>query len=235
MDLKTLVGSITIATTGLTACNNTGGAVDPAPPPLQCLDASKPLYASGYLQGMTIHVEVSSLQAASELTYSEWIGMTSVFAVTGGTLISVTNGSGGNLDIAIDLPALPASGSFTVQGTIQIGSTTCAVEQTFTFVTTGDAGAVKVSALDDVLPLRSRVPATIVVLNQRERALELRPDGASAGSRVTWTATAGSVAVQSDGGATWRLPDEPGVYQIELLVERGDEGLALDTLTLEVT
>jgi hypothetical protein len=32
----------------------------------------------------------------------------------------------------------------------------------------------------------------------------------------------------------WQLPGEPGLYQAELFVDHGQEGFALDTLTLEV-
>lgn len=32
----------------------------------------------------------------------------------------------------------------------------------------------------------------------------------------------------------WTLPEEPGVYQAELLVDYGPDGLAVDTVMLEV-
>jgi hypothetical protein len=228
---KTLVGSITIATAGLTTCNNTGGAVDPAVQPVPCPDASMPLEATGNVSGSTLTVEVVYV-ADRRL---EWAGTPTVSNVTGGTLVSVSiaPSSPHTVNVTIQLAGTPANGSFTLTGSVG-SSFQCAVSQTLTF-SVGDAGGVVVSSLEDTLPLRSREPATIVVVNRNVGAVELRPTGAEVGARVTWTATAGNVAVKADGGATWELPREPGLYQIELLVERGDDGLALDTLTLEVT
>jgi hypothetical protein len=64
--------------------------------------------------------------------------------------------------------------------------------------------------------------------------VELRATGAAPSERVAWTPTAGAVELAADGRARWRLPSEPGVYQVEMLIDRGDDGFSLDTLALEV-
>ena len=33
----------------------------------------------------------------------------------------------------------------------------------------------------------------------------------------------------------WRLPSEPGLYQAELVIDYGPQGLSFDTLALEVS
>jgi hypothetical protein len=229
MDLKVLVGTITIATTGLTTCNNTGGSVDPPPSPLVCNDAGGgTVSATASLSGSTLTVTVTFLGNGS------WIGKPTVTDVAGAKLVSVTAEPQSNqLPVELDVTSMPATGSFTLHGQVSDGTTTCALERTFTF-STSDGGGIEVSELDRTLPLRVGVPAAIVLTSREGRAVRLAPRGAGAGSRVTWTATAGHVAVHGDGGATWTLPAEPGLYQVELLVER-DDVLALDTLALEVT
>jgi hypothetical protein len=233
MDLKALVGSVTIATTGLTTCNNTGGAVDPPPPPLVCTDSGPgPIAAMGTVAGSTLTVV-----ASSNSYMSRWKAQPAVSGVTGGTLGKVTWDPSTNLSsltIVISLSGTgPTSGSLTIDGTLFDGVTDCPVHQTLQF-SVAAGGNVTVSLLEDALPLRSLVPASILVLNREGPAVDLAPMGASAGARVTWSATAGRLVVHQDGRATWSLPSEPGLYQIELLVERGEDGLAIDTLAMEV-
>jgi hypothetical protein len=244
MDLKTLVGTVTIATTGLTTCNNTGGAVDPPPPPLQCSDGgTHMLAATGSVDNNTLTVRVSWAKIGE---YADWKVAPTITNVTGGTLESVTlpsSTAGGSAHEAVVVISLASgtsadsgatpSGTFTLAGTISGETGECPVQQDFTFVV--DKTGVVVAELEDTLPLRSREPAAIVLARRSGHDVHLTPAGAKSGARVTWTATAGSVVVHADGGATWTLPAAPGLYQIELLVERGEEGLALDTLAFEVT
>ncbi len=228
MDLKTLVGTITIATTGLTSCG-TGGTVDPPPSPLMCSSVGgSNLSATATVSGSKVHVTVSY----EGIGY--WQSAPALSNVTGGKAGAVTlSTTTGPAEFDIDLKgAPPTKGGFTLKGKVTNGQTTCSVERTFTFSVSG--GAVMVAELDDALPLRAGELATIVVMNRDERAVHLHPRGAAEGSRVTWTATAGHVAVRDDGGATWTLPEERGLYQVELVVERG-EMLAVDTLAIEVT
>jgi hypothetical protein len=54
------------------------------------------------------------------------------------------------------------------------------------------------------------------------------------GERVAWAPTVGAVKVSDAGHARRRLPPEPGVDQVEMLIDRGGEGSSLDTLAIEV-
>jgi hypothetical protein len=228
---KTLmVSGVAVATLGLSTCKD-GGAVDPAPPPLDCTVVGKgdTLSASGALIGQNLRVTITNQSDGS------WQAIPTVSNVVGGTLVDVINdpANTGAIIVEITLDSdTTVTGAFTLNGTLTgFEGETCAVTRTFTF-SIGDGGVTV--ALDDRLPLGSKERASIVVMRREGREVELHAAGAKTGA-VGWTATGGAVDARAHDKVTWRLPEEPGLYQIELLVDRGREGLSVDTLTLEVT
>ncbi len=52
---------------------------------------------------------------------------------------------------------------------------------------------------------------------------------------MPWRMMSGGEVVTAEGGSlTWRLPDTPGIYQAEVILDYGDDGFSIDTLQLEV-
>lgn len=49
-----------------------------------------------------------------------------------------------------------------------------------------------------------------------------------------WRVTAGTLERVGVVGAVWYLPSEPGFYQVEVVVDRGERGFGFDALALEV-
>ncbi len=228
-----MVGTVTLATVGLSACKDTGGAVDPAPTPFQC-DSGEPgasLTATGFVSGSTLTIVVTTGNSVT------WKGTPTVTSAMGATLDGVIVSSDqtqATITLQLASPTT-TTGTVTVQGTVSEFGSDCPVTRTFMFTRgAGDGGSVTVAELDDTLPLERRDPATIVVLARRGRDVDVTAKGATGTSRIEWTPSAGMLTAHADGRVTWRLPPEPGLYQLELLVDHGRQGLAIDTLTLEV-
>jgi hypothetical protein len=51
---------------------------------------------------------------------------------------------------------------------------------------------------------------------------------------VEWSVSGSERIEESGERLRWRLPAEPGLYQVEVAVDYGDEGIALDAMTFEV-
>lgn len=231
---------VSMATVGLTMCNS-GGAVDPAPSPLVCRDGGNDEFgANGTVSGSMLTLRVNAQES--------WKGTPSLSNVVGATVVSIAilpNSNVGQVTIILDVSGGDAgdaggpstSGSFTLKGEITDGNVTCAVSHDFKWSISN--GNVQIAALDDPLPLRRRDPASIEMMGRVDLPsgggeVQLRATGAGPKDSVTWTATDGSLA-QDEGTVRWTLPSEPGLYQIEVLVDRGSDGVALDTLVMEVT
>lgn len=217
---------LAVATAGLTTCDGIG-AVDPAPEPLVCDDVSKgqALSATGTYDGTTLSIT---------LNYSDfygWDAAPTVAALSGMTIDSVDSTELYAIQITATFDAGATTGQFEVSGKTSDGETTCDVVRVFTV--TVDGTAVEITRRED-LPLAPRRHASIEMLRRDGLEVDLRASGAAAGERVAWTPTAGAVEVSETGHARWRLPPEPGVYQVEMLIDRGDEGFSLDTLAIEV-
>lgn len=228
---KTLmVGGVAVATLGLSTCID-GGAVDPAPGPLDCNAVGKGqrFNATGTLVDTELKIDIITGDG-------RWKEAPQVSNVTGATLTNITFDSADSGLVTVVLgvdPTTATSGSFTISGTLTgYEGETCPATRTFNF-TLGDGG-VTVASRDHALPLGTRDRAAIVVTRREGREVVLHAKGAPANAAIGWTATAGAIDAHGKDGATWRLPEEPGLYQIELLVDRGKEGLSIDTLTLEV-
>lgn len=219
-------GSVALATVGLTTCDY--GAVDPAPPPLQCSAAvgagDTLVVTNATVAGTQLSAEIGHQGVAS----AWWDALPVVTNVVGGALVSVVVQDGYPAVVTIDLGAATGSGSFTLAGTLTDGTNTCAVSRTFDFEVTAQGATVA----EVVLPLGDRRPAGIVVVRREDHEVELGAAG-SGPAKLTWAATGGTLTADGER-ARWRLPKEPGLYQVELVVER-ESGLAVDTLTLEVS
>ena len=221
---------ITVATAGLSTCNN-NGAVDPAPPPLTCdanTQAGGTMSATGSLSGSDLTITLSHSSNAS------WQGTPQVDQVTGATLGGVTQGTGGTLTVTLTLASpTTTSVSFRFNGTLQgYGSGTCAVTRTFQVTISGTN--VTVAAIDR-LPLGESQRLTIDLLRQHGGEVELAARGATMSATLEWSVTGGSLTALPAGGVRWALPREPGIYQIELAADHGRLGVSFDTLTLEVS
>jgi hypothetical protein len=236
---KKKMGGVALATLGLSTCNN-NGAVDPAPPPLVCPEVAKgePLSASATLSGTELKVQIDIF----DLLSGAWVDRPSVTDLMGATLkdVALDAGKGRALvTLTLDAPN-QKRGAFTVKGEVtDYSGKRCPVERRFTF--TIEQSGVIVAQAGRALPLSAREPVTIALAGRQGGVVELRAEGAGPGARLSWTATAGQLdASGSDPGpgpgiVRWTLPDEPGLYQVEVLADRGDAGVTLDVLTLEVT
>lgn len=219
---------LAVATAGLTTCDGIG-AVDPAPPPLQCDDVSKgqDVSATGTWDGQVLTV---TLQTTNDWGYG-WSDAPTVSAVSGLAINDVDASDLYSVQVEMTFDAGATTGQFEVKGKFAGGDVTCDVTRVFTVTLNGNDVEI---ALRDEIPLAPRRHASIEMLRRDGLDVELRVKGAAPEERVAWTPTAGAVEVGPDGVARWRLPPEPGVYQVEMLIDAGDEGFTLDTLALEV-
>jgi hypothetical protein len=171
----------------------------------------------------------------SDSAEASWAGTPTVSNFNGVTsgMAALESPNVGPVIVTLTLASGATSGSFQLSGTLQgFGSSpACGVTRVFHFDISG--GAVTV-AVQDALPLGARDRAAILVMRREGREVVLHASGAPAGAAVGWTATGGALEKHAADRVTWRLPEEPGLYQMELLVDRGREGFSVDTLTLEV-
>jgi len=224
--------SVALATSGLSNCHD-NGAVDPLPPPLQCstVDSGQSLTATATLDGDTVDVVIANGVPAS------W-RVDAVSDVSGGTLVSVQvpEQGFGPLTVRLGLAgAEPGEITFTVRATITgFSGEVCSVVRTFR-VTVSDSG-VQVSLRDaDTLPLPARQHAEIVLARREGRVVRLEVSTPWEGIRSeSWSVSHGTLDADGGPAVHWTLPAEPGVYQAELVLDFGPEGLAFDTLLLEV-
>lgn len=219
-------GVVTVATAGLSTCN-CNGAVDPAPPPLVCSEVAggEELFATAELNGTTMTVTIYSN------VDGDWQdGSVKVTDPMGVTVTSV-DPTGAHFELELASPTT-TSGSFIFSGTLEdyVG-TICPVTRKYTF--TIESSDVMLAIARPPLPLSHRDVAQILIADRKGHEVELAAQ--TGGGRVVWSATGGQVEERGAGKIAWRLPREPGLYQIELVVDHGQSGLSFDTLTLEVT
>jgi hypothetical protein len=226
---------IAAATAGLSNCQNScGTVVDPAPPPLICSDVAsgQSLQASARQDLDSITVSVRAMG-----NISNW-QITRVGDPVGGTISGTTlpKGAADSLVIALRLAAPSTRIDFTVEGVLTgYRNETCSIKRTF-HVSFGATGVQVAETNLDSLPLSARHGAQIAVLGRDGRTLLLEARTQYGGAHhVSWEVTGGEL----DGGvarrARWTLPTVPGIYQAELLLDYGADGIAFDTLMLEVT
>ncbi|MFQ5678750.1 MAG: hypothetical protein ACE5HP_04760 [Gemmatimonadota bacterium] len=219
------------ATTGCSGCND-NGAVDPPPPPLQCdqVNEGQTLRASASVQGTSLDVTIdhqASRQGWRSVSITEVQGATLSGLRIAGTRVNVT--------LALE-SATTSQGSFKLEGELQgpMEGSTCTVRRTFNF--TISDGTVEVAVLSDgTLPLAARQRAEILLVAQDGRRVEVKGRTPYLGPRrFAWTISAGRVLEAEGDRLVWEVPPGPGFYQVELVVDYGDDGLALDTLAFEV-
>lgn len=222
--------TIALATATLTTCNK-DGAVDPAPPPADCnVPSTTELDGYGYKDGSGDLV--ISLSSPGEAKYSS----TMITDVMGATLVSVSPHREYVIEIRLrPNPPSATSGTFHVKTTVKDSKmATCSVEKSFTFTITSSGVTVRNTRVAQ-LPLTVRYPASIAMVGHDGHTLELAGRTGYRGAHTThWSVNAGVIEAQSGDRLRWRLPDEPGLYQVELVIDYGEGGFAIDHMTFEV-
>ena len=227
---------IAAATTGLSTCQNScGTVVDPAPPPLICSDVAsgQSLQASATQDADLITVSVRVTGAVTN-----W-QITRVGDPVGGTITTTTLPKAVLNPLVVVLrPATPSMVQidFSVEGVLTgYRNETCNIKRTF-HVSIGPTGVQVAETNLDSLPLSARHGAQIAVLRREGHTLLLEARTQYGGPHlVSWEVTGGELEGPVARRAQWTLPTVPGIYQAELLLDYGADGIAFDTLMLEVT
>jgi hypothetical protein len=224
--------TIALATASLTTCNK-DGAVDPAPPPTDCSQPSTTMLdAYGYLMSGDLNVTVSIRSGG----YARFSG-TQVQDPMGLTIVDAPASSTGSIQLKLrPNPPGTTTGSFRLTSTITDDKgATCGVDKTFTFSIM--SGNVQITSRHiSSLPLDVRYPASIALSRHEGSVLELKARSGYAGAKhVEWTVSDGVIESQAGDELRWRLPDAPGLYQVELVIDYGEGGFAIDHMTFEVS
>ena len=227
---------IAAATAGLSTCQNScGTVVDPAPPPLICSDVAsgQSLQAAGKRDGDLVAV---SVRATGNI--NDW-QITRVGDPVGGTITATTLPKGAADSLVVVLRPATASTpqiDFSVEGVLTgYPSVTCNIKRTFHVFLSPTSVQIAETNLDS-LPLSARHGAQIAVLSRDGRTLMLEARTRYGGPHhVSWEVTGGDLEGTTARRAQWTLPSVPGIYQAEVLLDYGVDGLAFDTLILEVT
>jgi hypothetical protein len=225
---------VALATSGLSNCNDQG-AVDPPPPPLQCnsVGMGQTLAATATRTADTLDVNVRNTLGSASWQVDR------VTAVSGATLLATrlpAPRSNESLDITLRLESTTTTqASFTVDATLAgLSNETCTVQRTF-IVTISPTGVLVSLADADRLPLAARQRAEIVLAQRDGHVVEMQAKTPWQGDRVTsWFVSDGSLDASSGSTVHWTLPATPGIYQAELVIDFGSDGLAFDMLLLEV-
>lgn len=220
-------GTVTLATLGLSNCNNGGGsAVDPPPPPLKCVDASQGqnLWGAGAVQDSLLTVSLFSNPPVDADTVS-------VTNFTGAKVDSLDGGYPFRLYFTLDSDTTSLV-TFTLSGTFDLDAGPCDFTRVFTV--TIDNGAVQVAQREMTLPLGPGRDVRIELVERDGLRLRLRAAGAVNQDPV-WSVTAGTVERRDDTAILWELPSTSGFYQVELFVDHGDGTFSFDALSFEVS
>ena len=222
-------GTVTLATLGLTSCENgCGGAVDPLPPPpLVCAKAQhgQNLEATGTLEDSTLTVEIHSFD------YYGGVDTVYVTDLVGAALDSLEVGANFfELTLTLDTRSTTQV-TFTLAGTFRLEAGPCDFSRNFTVTITGSD--VKVAHLQRELPLGMGRDLRIELVERDGRRVRLRPAGAASEVPI-WSVTGGVFEPCENGGIVWDLPSEAGFYQVDLYVDRGENGFGFDALSFEV-
>jgi hypothetical protein len=216
--------TVTLATLGLSNCTDGGGgAVDPPPPPpLVCADANQGQNLSGVgaLQDSTLTVNLFSYPDVLVDTLY-------VSDVVGATLDSLDASGPIRLEFTVESDTT-SQVTFTLAGTFDLDGGPC------DFTVTIDNGNVDVAQRRLHLPLGVGRDIRIELVERDGLRIRLKAAGTT-NLEAAWRVTAGSFERLEDGDIMWQLPSEPGFYQVELLVDRGERGFGFDALSLEVS
>jgi hypothetical protein len=231
----TNAAGIAAATAGLSTCQNScGTVVDPAPPPLICSDVAmgQSLVPSATRDGDNVAV---SIRVSGFI--SRW-QITRVGDPVGATIATTTLPTTTADPLLISLrPATPTTTQidFTVEGALTGDrNQRCDIKRTF-HVSIGATGVQIAETNLDSLPLSARHGAQIAVTGRAGRTLALEARTMYRGPfRVAWDVTGGEVDAPASRQVSWVLPDVPGIYQAEVLLDYGADGIAFDTFLIEV-
>lgn len=227
--------SVALATSGLSSCND-NGAVDPLPPPLQCntVDMGQTLMATATRAGDTINVTVRNMTG-----FTDGWRVDRVTAGSGATIVSTrlpASQFNPPLELVLRLDSSTVTqASFTVDATIfGLQGESCSVRCTFNLTITPTG--VQVSLADaDRLPLAARQRAEIILARRNGHVVELHARTPWQGERTeSWSVTHGELDASTGPIVHWTMPPAPGIYQVELVIDFSDAGLAFDMLLLEV-
>jgi hypothetical protein len=237
--IATGAAGVALASAGC-SCGDDNVEVVPAPGPLVCTDdvnSGKYLYTTGTLTGTTLEVEISE-----GYYWVDWVEAQALNPV-GVTVTEVRvpeEGSGARLEITLELTdSSVTTGSFDLQAKLKDASgrgseEPCDITRTFTFTITGTAVEL-VELGSDKLPLGTRHRTAIAMVNRDARSVELEAKTTFPGNcRMAWTVSGGVLSSIEGNRACWRLPDKKGFYQAQVVTDFGDEGLAFDTINVEV-
>ncbi|MCC6927970.1 MAG: hypothetical protein IT359_03155 [Gemmatimonadaceae bacterium] len=230
---------VAMATAGLSSCKNGNGgglgAVDPAPPPLQCNSVSggQTMQATASLTPDSVIVEIRNVTPNGV-----WL-TPRITAVSGGAIGRITTPPDGSA--APFVVAFPFGGAstlsitFTFEGALTSGGgESCTFRRNFIVTATRNSATVAQVTLD-ALPLPARQRAEIILAEQVGRRVVLRAQTPYRGAHLrTWDVSAGTLSDTTSDAVTWMLPDAPGIYAAELALDYGDDGMAFDALMLEV-
>jgi len=228
-----------MATAGLSSCKNGNGgglgAVDPPPPPLQCnaVNLGQTLRAAADIKADSVVVTITEVSGTGVWRQPR------IATATGADIGRVTTPADGSRDpFVVAFPfgnATSLSITFTFEGELRDYTGKSCVF-TRNFIVTASRTAVTVAQVSlDSLPLPARQRAEIVVVAQRGRtiSLEARTPYRDSHQRA-WAVTGGLLSDASSQYVTWTLPEAAGIYAAELALDYGDDGIAFDTLMLEV-
>lgn len=228
---------IAAATTGLSTCHDGGGiVVDPPPPPLICSSVAggQTFVMTASRTGDVVTVKVKQNGYAVDF----W-QVTRVGDAVGATIGAITLPQYGidSLVVAVTLETPNTTQvDFTVEGKMSGGypPATCDIRRTI-HLTIGAAGIQVAESRLDELPLKARDAAQVVMVERNDRTVRLEARTGYAGHvTAAWEVTGGTLSEVNDRSTQWTLPDEPGVYQAEVLLDYGPDGMAFDALMLEV-
>ena len=223
-------GTVTVATLGLSNCDNgCGTSVDPLPPPpLVCSDVNK---GQNFDPFATLQ---DSLLTVTLISSGWYPGVDTVYVsnVVGATLDSLQGGAN-FIEATFVLDSLTVTEvTFTLAGTLRLTGGACDFSRSFTV--TIDNGNVTVAQVRPrELPLMPGRDVRIELVEHNGRRLRLRPAGVGSQPAV-WRVTGGRFEECEDGCIVWELPGEAGFYQVDLCVDRGEGGFGFDALSFQV-
>lgn len=243
--MKHLTKKLGLAVTafGCAAPSRGCAVVDPVPPPLKCeLLSAKDLQADGWIDKQpnlwTLRIRLTLPRFDSDPVYLavEVSDLTGEIAGRTATVEYDDYGADGAepvIVIPIPMGPLPSNGTLKVRAVVDNeGRTSCPLERVLTLSIAQDQ--VLVTSADQ-LPLRERHSARIRVAERTDEALILEARTRHPGPcRFGWSATGGCIEAAEGPLVIWRLPREPGLHQAQLIADFGEQGLAFDTLTVEV-
>jgi len=143
--------------------------------------------------------------------------------------------TGQGVTITITLAAEPTDGTVTLSG-VALGvcySESCPVDRVFD-VTFPDGGAPEIALGPTApsLPLQHLPKVGLALVEARGTEARFAVTSASPAAELQFDVSAGAVCREGDQ-ALWTLPEQPGLYQIEVVVRDGT-AVATDALVVEV-